>query len=181
MPPKACDTDILFGTVRLRIRHWRTGDLAQAYKIYGSTEVTRFVPRRRVHGKKDLARILQMDISTYDAHPGYGHFAMERRSDGEVLGALYLRPSGASGHATAGWLLERSVWGNGYATEAGFGLLRHAFEELSVPAVDARFHRGNIPAQRVANMLGMQAKGIVSPHARHARFQITSSDWKRRC
>lgn len=63
---------------------------------------------------------------------GFGQWALEERWTGLFVGraGLYWRPEPAWPGVEVGWMLDPSVRGLGYATEAGARSVRYGFEEL---------------------------------------------------
>ena len=70
-------------------------------------------------------------FAIYQAQPGLGYFAAERRDSGEFLGWFHLRDDRIEPeYVELGYRLKRSAWGHGYATEGSRALLGHGFEGL---------------------------------------------------
>lgn len=85
---------------------------------------------------------------------GYGLWAVEDRSTGELLGRVGLyNPEGWPG-LEVGWLIDRSRWGEGFAAEAGRVSLEYAFREMNAPDVISVIHPANAASIRVAEKLG---------------------------
>lgn len=55
---------------------------------------------------------------------------------------------------------DYGVWGEGYATEAGEALIRHAFEQLNLHRLYLGTADNNIGMQKVADKLGFHREGI---------------------
>jgi RimJ/RimL family protein N-acetyltransferase len=60
-----------------------------------------------------------------------------------------------------GWFMERSRWGQGYATEAARAALDYAFEAWGAERVIAHIMPGNAASIRVAEKIGMHHEGEV--------------------
>ena len=54
-----------------------------------------------------------------------------------------------------GYLIHRPFWRRGYATEAGLGVRRYAFEERGYEYVISLIRPENTPSQGVARKLGL--------------------------
>ena len=90
---------------------------------------------------------------------GYGHWAVEEKATGELLGRIgFLNPAGWPGFEI-GWTLRRESWGKGYATEGARRALRYAFTELAQEHVISLIHPDNLPSIRVAERLGERREG----------------------
>lgn len=77
-----------------------------------------------------------------------------------------------------GWVLRVDARGNGWATEAGDGWTRWAFEHLDIPCVTACISPDNHPSRGVAERLGMQ---VIRRDVLHDRevlaFALQRSGW----
>jgi RimJ/RimL family protein N-acetyltransferase len=91
------------------------------------------------------------------ASPGGNHvFAILRRTDGLFLGCCGLHP--ADGYEFGYWL-GKPFWGQGYATEAAWRLVRFAFEELGQETVHAGWFHDNPASGHVLSKLGAHHNG----------------------
>ncbi|HSR85186.1 MAG TPA: GNAT family N-acetyltransferase [Streptosporangiaceae bacterium] len=123
-----------FRTSRLIARDWTPDDAQAAFEIYGRAEVARWLgarPRRPVPSLAQMRERLDSWIQRSREDPRYGVWATELRTGpaaGAVVGAVLLsRLPGANDNAEIGWHLNPAHWGNGYATEAGRGVVALAF------------------------------------------------------
>jgi RimJ/RimL family protein N-acetyltransferase len=81
-----------------------------------------------------------------------------------------------------GWMIEPSVWGKGYGTEAGAAVRDEAFERLELESIVAVHHPENAASRRVIEKLGMAfERDIVAkdgwPYCLH---RLTREDWTAR-
>ena len=77
-----------------------------------------------------------------------------------------------------GFILKRSAWGKGYATEICKRLLTFAFEETSLMDIVACTDIDNIRSQQVLRKCGLKEEGIQRAYAQEAPFfRITRADW----
>ena len=121
-----------------------------------------------------LQRIL--DMQRLRRH-GQGVWAIEPRDGGPAIGTAALKPLQEGREIEVGWHLARSMWGNGYATEAGRALVRHGFDTLRLARIVAVVHPGNVASVRVVERLGMRPIG----RGRHydqllLRFELLADD-----
>jgi RimJ/RimL family protein N-acetyltransferase len=90
-----------------------------------------------------------------------GHWAILDRVSGFIHGWTELgklRPwAGSSDEIALSYVLRRSSWGQGIATEAAGRLLRYAFEVHHLERVMAVTMAGNQASQRVLEKLGMRS------------------------
>ncbi len=80
-----------------------------------------------------------------------------------------------------GYILKRSAWGKGYATEATNRLLKFAFEETPLEELVATIDPENTASQRVLEKCGLIYEGIRRAYAVECpRFRITRQQWLER-
>jgi RimJ/RimL family protein N-acetyltransferase len=88
---------------------------------------------------------------------GYGNWAVERKSDGVLLGRCGLwNPEGWPG-VEIGWKFARHAWGQGYATEAARAALAWGWTVLNAPRLISVIHPDNASSIRVAERLGLRS------------------------
>jgi RimJ/RimL family protein N-acetyltransferase len=85
---------------------------------------------------------------------GYGHWTVVEKATGEVIGRVGLfNPEGWPG-IELGWLIRRSRWGNGFATEAAQTALRWAWEHVETDHIISLIQPDNLASIRIATKLG---------------------------
>jgi RimJ/RimL family protein N-acetyltransferase len=138
-------------TDRLLLRPFRESDLDAYAAIMADPRVMRFMdgPQDRTAAWRGMAGCLG-----HWALRGYGLWAAEERASGELIGRIGLiNPEGWPG-LEVGWLLARSRWGRGYATEGARAALGHAFGVLGADRVISLIKPRNAASIRVAERLG---------------------------
>ena len=82
------------------------------------------------------------------------------------------------------WLLQRA-WGQGYATEAGRGMIDRVFTTRDVDALDSGYFEGNAGSAKVLAKLGFRetGRGMKMCVARkrelpHVELSLTREDWE---
>jgi RimJ/RimL family protein N-acetyltransferase len=92
---------------------------------------------------------------------GYGHWAVEEKSTGNLIGRIgFLNPATWPGFEL-GWTLAREYWGRGYATEGARRALQYGFEELDRSHIISLIHPDNKASIRVAERLGEKVEGTT--------------------
>ena len=119
-------------TNRLTLRPWLIGDAPAALAVYGHPDVARWLSPA-MDQVRDLAtmRILLQQWIAEDARhaPPAGRWAIERTTDGRVIGGAVLLPLPPGDEdLEIGWHLTPSATGNGYAGETMFTLASWAFD-----------------------------------------------------
>ena len=142
-------------TERLIMRAWRESDLDAYAAMMGHEDIGRFLggPLSRPDAWRSLAGMLGHWVLR-----GYGLWAVDRKSDGALVGRVGLiNPEGWPA-LEVGWTLARPYWGQGYATEAARAALRHAFAITDLAQMISLIHPENRASQKVAERLG-EVKG----------------------
>ncbi|MBB3663636.1 MULTISPECIES: GNAT family N-acetyltransferase [Prauserella salsuginis group] len=149
-------------TPRLRLRGWHVADAPDALAIYQHESVTRWLSpaMARVPDRTEMRRLLRQwigDTACLDVPAG--HWALERRSDGRVIGGASVLPlPPGNDDLEIGWQLHPDFWGLGYAGEAAFALAGWAFEH-DVDELYAVVRPDNTRAAASVRRNGMQWVG----------------------
>ena len=112
---------------------------------------------------------------------GFGMFSVLERATGRWVGRLGpWCPEGWPGF-DLGWMLRRSFWGCGYATEGAAAALRYAFTHLGRPHVISLIHPENKASIQVAERLGGRRVDSTEVMGKPAlRYRITREEWEGR-
>jgi RimJ/RimL family protein N-acetyltransferase len=144
-------------TERLVLRMWRDEDFEAYARICADPEVMRFLggkPFTRLEAWRHMAFL----IGHWHLR-GYGHWAVEEKAGGNVIGRLgFLNPEGWPGFEI-GWTLGREHWGRGYAIEGARRALEYAFTELDRDHVISLIQSENRASINVAERLGERLEG----------------------
>jgi RimJ/RimL family protein N-acetyltransferase len=138
-------------TDRLELRRWREEDLDDYAQVAADPEVACYVG-----GPFDRATAWRQ-IAVFIGHRelrGWTSSAVVERSSGQLIGRGGLwQPEGWPG-LEVGWILGRSAWGSGYATELGRAVRDYAFSVLHIPHLISVIHPENAASIRVAEKIG---------------------------
>ena len=139
-------------TERLRLRPLREDDLDAYAALYADPDVVRYL-EGRVLSRDEAWRNLALVVGHWELR-GFGLWAVEERESGEMVGRIgHWQPEGWPGFEI-GWLLARSRWGLGYATEGARAALADAFVRLGRDSVISVIHPDNAASIRVAGRIG---------------------------
>jgi RimJ/RimL family protein N-acetyltransferase len=152
------NTDILLETQRMLLRKFTVADGELLFELDSDPEVMRFLtggtptPRAVIQ-----ATILPAFLRSYERFAGFGVWAAIEKSSGAFLGWFALRPEEGGGRdeVSLGYRVRRAVWGQGYATEGAWALIRRGFTELGVQRVVATTYQDNLASRRVMEKVGM--------------------------
>jgi RimJ/RimL family protein N-acetyltransferase len=138
------------------MRGWREEDLDAYAALVADPEVMRFL------GDPQDRNLAWRGIAQWIGHwelRGYGLWAVERKSDGVLLGRVGLwNPEGWPG-VEVGWALARGSWGQGYAYETAVAAADWAWENLAIERLLSVIASDNGRSRRVAERLGMSVVG----------------------
>ena len=145
-------------TERLILREFTRDDLDAHAATLGDIEVMRHISTDPLT-REDAMRRIFMNVGQW-AVQGMGTWAVERKSDGKLVGhvgffdfARDMQPN-IEGQPEMGWIFDRSVHGQGIAREAceaALAWLESAMGPVEVPAI---INVGNEPSMKLAERLG---------------------------
>jgi RimJ/RimL family protein N-acetyltransferase len=143
-------------TPRLLLRSIVSADAAPFLEIHEDPEVRRYVMLGSPpSGLAGAWRNIAMMIGHW-ALRGYGPWTVVERSSGLVIGrAGFWNPEGWPG-LEIGWVIRRSHWGQGFATEAAIAALDWLWTQTRVDHVISIIQPGNHRSIRVALKIGEQ-------------------------
>ena len=147
---------VILETQRLVLRHLVADDLDALYALYRDSETRRYFPdgtRTREETKDELEWFLR-------GHPNYpelGLWATVDRNSGTFLGRCGLLPWEIEDQheVELAFLIDKSRWGEGLATEAAAAIVSHACGVLHLRRLICLISPGNSASVRVAQKVGM--------------------------
>ncbi|WP_328804130.1 GNAT family N-acetyltransferase [Roseibium aggregatum] len=146
-------------TERLILRPWQEDDREPFARLNADPEVMRYFPSALTREKSDALIDIARERTRED---GFCFSPVEEKATGRFLGFVGLsRPRYASPLPfdpciEIGWRMDRSVWGQGYATEAARAWIGFGFETLGLNEIVSFTAVPNQPSQRVMQRLGMR-------------------------
>jgi RimJ/RimL family protein N-acetyltransferase len=146
---------IVLETERLTLRHLEPEDLPALFALYRDPEVRRFFPDGTLTLDETRAE-LEWFLHGHPDDPRLGLWATVERSTGAFLGRCGLLPWTIDGAAEVelAYLIDPARWGEGFATEAGRAIVRHA-RSLGLRRLICLIEPGNTASARVATKVGM--------------------------
>ena len=138
-------------------------------------EVNFFYERRFSRDESEIW--LKRQIERYE-RDGTGLWLVLERATGQPVGQVGLAIQTVQGERLpeVGWLLHRTYWGRGYATEAGAAVRDSALNVWGHPRIISLIRPVNLASQRVAQRLGMAERRRVQFHGfEHCVFEIAKT------
>ncbi|XOJ00038.1 GNAT family N-acetyltransferase [Paenibacillus polymyxa] len=142
-------------TERLVLRSLRQSDYSTLSELFSDPQVIRYV-NRGSQPTPIRARRLLNQIRSSSAKLNSLHYGICWRGKEQVIGITSFQHwNDQNGTAQIGYILNRSCWGRGVATEAVQRLLQFGFDDLHLWRVEARCYEANVSSQRVLSKIGM--------------------------
>ena len=156
-------------TERLRLRMFTTEDLDAMCEITRDPEVMRYIgPGLTL--SRDETEVNLLNIISAFRRRGFGRWALEKKASGRIVGYCGLSLGLEEVGVELAYMLARSEWGTGLATEAGRACLRYGFERMGVEAIAGLTMHDNWKSRRVLERVGMK-------YVRDARFHGFDCVW----
>ena len=188
--------NLTFESERLVFRPLSVADLDLAIEQWTDPDVVKYVAGK-TYTEEELAK--EMPIVVRRCAGGcIGIWCLIDKAAKEKLGTALLLPMPVElddtdwnlvvgdqipeGDIEIGYVLKKSAWGKGYATEACKRLLKFAFEESPLEEVVATIHEDNAASQKVLEKSGLINQGMVRAYADDIPgFRITRQQWRQGC
>lgn len=143
-------------TDRLELRQWSADDVSHYARIMRDPEVSRFFGGPMA--EEEVWRRVALYIG-HRALRGWSQSVVVERETDEVVGRGGLwRPPDWPG-LEVGWVLDRSRWGRGYASELGRACRDFAARALHEPHLISLIAPANSASIRVAQAIGSSEEG----------------------
>ncbi len=156
-------------TERLRLRRWREGDADAYARICADPEVMRYITGFPLTREQAEGQISRFEKAWEER--GFGMWAAEQKESGEIvgrIGLLYHHDWPGDDKTEVAWLLDRSRWGKGLATEGALASIRYGFEELGLERIISIALPTNLGSRRVMEKAGLTLRG----EARWRGFEV---------
>lgn len=147
---------IILETDRLILRHLVMDDLNDLFALYSDPEIRKYFPEG-VLNLEDTREELEWHMNGHPRHPELGLWATIHKETGKFIGRCGLLPWEIDDQLEVeiAYLLDKSFWHQGLATEAARGLLQYGFEHLKLNRLICLIDPENVASQRVAERTGM--------------------------
>lgn len=153
-------------TKRLRLKPLAISDAPSAFAWQSDPEVNRFMSYPLFRNIEQTEKWIS---SIGEEERIFGIFLI----DGNLIGACGIKKCGNSDDWEVGYNLRRTVWGNGYATEAVRAMVDWAHGEFGARVFTAKYATENLRSGRVLEKCGFVFDGNCeySKTDNSARFQ----------
>jgi ribosomal-protein-alanine N-acetyltransferase len=131
-------------------------DLDELFALYSDPEIRRYYPEG-VLTYEETKEELEWFLHGHPEHPELGLWATIHKETGKFIGRCGLLPWKIDDvlEVEIAYLIDKTYWGQGLATEAAIGILQYGFEQLALPRLICLVDPDNIASQKVAIKMGM--------------------------
>ena len=149
-------------TKRLRLRDLQKEDEHAIHEYSSDPEVTRYM-NWGPNTEQDTRNFVQRSIASQSEQPRRNFtLAVILKSENNLIGScgIYLsNPDQQEGFI--GYVLNKNLWGKGYATETASALVKFGFKNLKLHRIFATCDPQNLVSARVLEKVGMQKEGCL--------------------
>ncbi|HJE19503.1 MAG TPA: GNAT family N-acetyltransferase [Aliicoccus persicus] len=152
---------IYFKTKRLIFRDWKASDIPKFQRMNVDPDVRRYYEVKELD--KEISKTRAEEFQKHLEDRGFGFFAVELKRTGEFIGMIGIKVIDENGPfkleifpcVEIRWKLMKKYWNQGYATEAGVGLIRFVDRNTNIHELYALFPKKNFAIQNVVEKIGM--------------------------
>ena len=139
-------------TDRVLLRQFKMGDLDALAELFADPLVVKYLGSGEPASRAETETALCSIIAHWERH-GFGRWAAVHKATGALIGYGGLR--NFHGEPELVYLLGKSYWRRGLATEMASACLKFGFEELAFERVIAMAKTQNVRSHRVLEKVGM--------------------------
>jgi RimJ/RimL family protein N-acetyltransferase len=160
MRPKTMviDPPEIISLERLRLRRPEFSDAEAIFGYASDSEVTRYMDWPRCQTLKSIVEALSHRAKEWESGSAF-NWLITLPPDDVVIGSVSCAFKGHS--VEYGYLLNRSFWGRGFATEVSKAIVEWALSEPSIWRVWATCDIDNSASSRVLEKSGLAREGIL--------------------
>ena len=149
---------MILQTQRLTLRPFTMRDLRTTHAYASDPDNTRYMLNLPNNKKRRTKQFLRCVVADWERKP-QRRFEFAVTLGGKHIGAVSvtLEDNGRTGEL--GWIIRKTHWGKGYATEAAAAVMQFARVRLGVTRCTARCDARNAASARVMEKLGMVPAG----------------------
>lgn len=166
---------IVLQTERLRLRHMTEQDAAFMLGLLNDPAWHRFIGDRGVRTIEGARAYILAGPMDMVARLGFGFYIVERREDGQPIGACGLAKRDYLDDVDIGYAFLPEYGGQGYAIEAARGVLAHA-RELDLKRLVATVRPDNSASIRVLEKLGLRFERTIQAPDPAREVQLFAMD-----
>ena len=151
----------MLDTAQLRLRPFAPGDAPEVERMAGERRVSEMTLNIPYPYPVGLAAQWIASHAPAASEGSLYTFAIERKDDGALLGAISITLTPRFRRAEIGYWLGVEHWGRGYMTEAARAVLTFGFEQLGLVRIQATCYPRNAASAKVMQKIGMAHEGLL--------------------
>ncbi|MER5171880.1 MULTISPECIES: GNAT family N-acetyltransferase [Thioclava] len=164
-----------FATDRYALRRVQPEDAPAIFEAYvQDPEVTRFVGWRPHGALADTRAYLANCGKEWDAGTGFPAVVFAKGAPGDLMGLFH--PHLHRHRVTYGYVLRRSAWGQGCASEVLRWLVDHALSHPDIFRAEAFCDKDHTASARVMEKAGLRREGVLRRYFLHPNISDTPRD-----
>jgi len=151
-------------TERLRLRPFVTDDWSVLARLYGDDTIMRHMQSGRGLARPEAEARARGNINNFNDHwrrRGFGVWAVTDRPSGRLLGQCGLRFVEEAGDVEVLYLLNKTAWGRGLASEAAAAAVGFGFERERLARIIGLVRPENAASRRVLEKVGLRFERIA--------------------
>jgi ribosomal-protein-alanine N-acetyltransferase len=155
---------------RLIIKSNQEVDLEPLAALWADPEVTHYMGGPRNY--EEILKILKEDAEV-NPQPAFDLWPVIDKETGKIIGTggILEKDIDSRNQFEIIYVLAKSAWGKGFATEIASALKDYAFNQLSLKRVTALIDPDNVKSEIVATKIGLRyEKDTVRPNGRTMRL-----------
>lgn len=167
---------MILETERLLLRPIQYTDVNVLASLWTDPEVTRFMGGPRDF--QEIHKVLLEDVQA-EIRPKFDLWPVVEKETHRVIGHCSILEKEVDGKNEFEliYMLEKSVWEKGYATEIAVCIKNHAFKQLGLNRIIALIDPMNPASARVATKVGMRyEKDVVRPTGKTMQIFVLNND-----
>lgn len=141
-------------TSRLILRAFDQEDASTLHQILSEPGVLRYFPSDKPPPLERVEKLIESHRKHW-ADNEYGWWAVEDKGNGVLVGWCGLGHLEETDEVEIKYLLRRSHWGRGIATEAAAPCIDYAYRETDLETIIGLTHSENIASQKVLKKIGL--------------------------
>lgn len=161
LPPQSLSADLALTTQRLGLRPVAPPDAGALYALFSDPAVVRYWSSPPWTSPEQATEMIRREDAGL-AEGSSVRLAVVRREDDALVGTFSIFSlDPVNRRAEIGYAMAPSVWGRGYAQEAGRAVIGHAFGVLGLNRLEADVDPRNEASARVVQRLGFRREGLL--------------------
>ena len=142
-------------TPRLHLRRFSLDDLDDLARIFRDPDVMKYMQSGIPRSREEAQSVIDLHINHWRDR-GFGFWAVIDKTQNIFIGQGGLLLLDTAPEVEVGYLLAKSHWGRGFATELASASLEHGFATLGLNRIVAVANPDNVASRRVMEKIGMR-------------------------